>query len=144
MRVLISAGLALAMFMLMFLFVIGGGLDKFRDPINIVLPAGHTGTFCIEAVETNYLDAEKNNLADARGFLIMETNLLRSHRRKLLFRQPPISGELEPIDPAEWGPVRTEHEPKSNRHFTVYWIGTEKAWLEELKISPLMQFCIGR
>lgn len=144
MKMLISAGLTSAMLMLLFLFVIGGGLDKFREPINIVLPAGHTGVFCIETVETSSLVAGKDILADARGFLTMETNTLRSHRRKSLFRQSPVSGELEPIDPADWGPVRTEHEPRRNRHFTVYWIGTDKTWREESKNSSEKQFCSGR
>jgi hypothetical protein len=122
-KYLLMAG-AVVLAIVTFLFVIAGGLDKFKPPISIVVPTNYTGAVCIEIVSDND-DQSKNGRydTDVGGYTKMSENLIRSHRQKKLFRKSPIGAALEPVPDSEWTPVRTEGGQSGNATFMLYWIG---------------------
>ena len=111
---------------LVFLFVAAGGLDKFRSPIQIVVPENYQGPLCVEMVDGSG-DAilSTSFAADRNGYLVMPTDLVKSHRNKQLFRKSSGSSALALVAANEWSPIRTEIDPSSTSTFMLYWIGSQ-------------------
>jgi hypothetical protein len=114
---------------ILFLFFIGGGFDKFKPPISIVLPANHTGAFCVEIVGPPD-DQNKGDYryeADPNGNLRMPEGLLRSHRYINLFRRSQNSSVLQPVPASDWTPIRTEGGQSGTATFVLHWVGPTEA-----------------
>jgi len=132
---------------LCFVFVIYGGLDKFRDPIQIVVPNSVNGLLCIKLVSNSTPDTFSNQLKYSvreNGYLEMDEDLLRSHRKKLFFRAVGATSPMVAISDDEWFPVMTENDAKKGVSYTIYWLGTREGWAQFNKRNNDKPLCLAR
>jgi hypothetical protein len=128
----VAIALSVGMFLVLaFLFVIGGGLDKFSAPVEIRLPAGFKGPVCAR-IETGNTGMEQSRLVyevDAMGFTSMDDEVVRGHRVRKVFRYSARhDGELVPLAENKGSGVLTENTQPGDPWYMVYWVGTHEEW----------------
>jgi hypothetical protein len=128
-------------------FWVGGGYDVFRSPITIILPPNFNGLVCAKVIP----DASPEKLArplqyvvDDSGLLVIENNVIRSHRERRIFRRNRASTEQQPVSANEWSAVFSESDPKTRELYTIFWIGDIELWKDFSQRHGDRRYCIGR
>ncbi len=132
---------------LCFVFVIYGGLDKFRDPIQIIVPNSMNGLLCIRLASNSTPEISSSQLkywVQENGHVEMDEDLLRSHRRKQFFRAADTTSPMVPVPDDEWFPIMTENDAKNGISYTVYWLGTKDGWTAFAKRQGDKPLCLSR
>ena len=144
---LVVAMIATVLGGLCFVFVIYGGLDKFKDPIQIVVPNSVNGILCIRLASNSALGtstAEMNYLVQENGRLEMDEVLLRSHRKKQFFRTANATSPMVKIPDDEWFPILTENDSKNDVAYAVYWLGTKESWITFSEKNRDIPLCLSK
>lgn len=142
MNIALKGGLLILAIIAAFLFVVAGGLDKFREPVLIILPPNFKGLLCIELLEGDSQSDSRAYVADERGRLVMESSVARSHRQRVLAWRVEGNQATVKVPAEQWTPVLTERDAASGRQFSVYWIGSPAEWAEESRRSNGLGLCV--
>jgi hypothetical protein len=127
-----------------FFFWVGGGFDKFRSPIDVVLPSGYTGIVCVRVLESPEPTASARYEVTDAGLVTIERDVLQSHRQWRVQRQPGTLGEAQVVTSKEWMPVLTENDLDSGVAYAVFWAGTSERWHSFLSQEDKRPYCAGR
>lgn len=144
---LVVAMIAMVLGSLCFVFVINGGLDKLKDPIQIVVPNSVNGLLCIRLESNSMADTsskELKYLVQENGRLEMNEDLLRSHRQKQFFRVANSTSPMVKIADEEWFPILTENDSKNDITYALYWLGTKENWLKFSEKNRDKPLCLSK
>lgn len=126
-----------------FTFWVGGGFDKFRSPVDIILPVGYTGIVCVRSVESQHDVPQMRYQVSQNGLLQIEKSVLNSHRRWRLYRKGEDEGGSHLLSSDEWSPIFTENDTATGEIYTLYWIGTSAGWQRYAKAHGQDPYCLG-
>jgi len=144
---LVMVGMFLVLGGLCLVFIIYGGLDKFKDPIQIIVPHSVNGLLCIRLASKSTPEtssAQMKYRVQENGHLAMDEDLLRSHRKKQFFRAANATSPMVQIPDDEWLPIMTENDVRNGNSYTVYWLGTKEGWMQYAKQQGDKPLCLSR
>jgi len=127
-----------------FIFWIGGGFDKFRSPVEVVLPRGYSGIICARLVDVQQPESRLRYEANQDGLLFVGRDVILSHRRWKFYRRSGIANQLQVLSSDEWSSVFTENDASAGIAYTVFWIGTPAKWQEYVAQHAKESYCLDR
>lgn len=132
--------IVLVLVFVVFTFWIGGGFDKFQEPIVIVLPEEYSGLVCVTTRAGNEAQKKLRYEVDSKGLLVIDEEMLRSHRPRIY-----VSGtEDRELSKNAMFPVYTETSVEDEESYTVMWVGSDATWKKFLSAQSGDQLCVGR
>lgn len=128
----------------LFFFWAYGGFDKFRSPINVILPDGYQGIICIKPQEAKNLSYKVRYEVNENGLMVMGRDVLSSHRQWRFYQSSKSSVENRLLDRSKWSPILTENDISSGEVYSVFWIGNSIEWDRFKTRYEKEFFCLGK
>jgi hypothetical protein len=130
-----------------FIFVILGGMDRFRQPVEILLPPRFHGMACLSAVpkfQPGETPPRLRYQTDSDGSVEIDNDLPGGHRRTQFLRVNEDGQTHQQVNDDDWVMVGNEQSPDGRRIFVVYWIGSKLDLDAYLNANRDKHFCSNR
>jgi len=124
-----------------FFFWVGGGFDLFKQPIEIIIPAGYSGAVCAKLLQGHELSRYE---VEPSGLLRIDEETIRTHRKLRFLSKSPGSGASMPLPNDAMFPIFSETDLPNNATYTVFWVGTPSSWSQFNGSRSRAPLCIGR
>ena len=127
-----------------FLFWIAGGFDLFKQPVEIVIPAGYSGVVCARLLPGAELALATRYEVAPNGLLPVSEEVMRSHRKLHFLSKSQGNSGLAPLPNDAMFPIFSETDLANNASFTVFWVGALGSWTQYNASRAHTPLCVGR
>jgi len=134
----------LALVFVIFPLWIGGYFEKFQKPIVIILPSNYSGVVCATSRAGNDMNTDLRYEVRENGLLLVDRDVLGSHRPRILKTKAGAGGEVRELSPALMFPIYTENDVERDESYTVMWVGNEAAWKDFRSRHSGKSLCLGK